>query len=170
MPVNKLLRANIRIDWAYPEAFADFTAPTVAELNNAAFVKNISCAIEDSYTLNQTDSDTDDSISICDDGDVSTPTFVNYEATLPLFRDADLAANGVYNLAFNLAKSIDVPVILIKRIGLPQSDAHEVGETISMYAFNTDNPSDLVEDTSMIRLEAHFKPTGSIVSNYKVVA
>lgn len=169
MANQKLLRANVTIAWAYPEAFADPTAPTAAELNGP-MVFNISCAIEDTYELNQTDSDTDDSISICDIGNVSTPTFRNYTGSLDFFRDRDLTANGVYNLAFRLAKAIDVPVILVKRIGKANDEVFAIGDTVSLYSFTTDNPVDLVEDTSMIRIGARFKPTGGINTNYEVAA
>lgn len=170
MSNERLLRANVRIDAFYPETFADFANPTVAELNSATMGFNISCAVEDSYTLNQTESDTDDSLTICDVGNVETPTFLNYEATLPVFRDKDLAANGVFNLAYRLFKVEGIPLVLGIRIGLPNTDAHVIDETVSLFEFVTDNPSDLVEDQSMIRLEAHFKPTGRINTNYRVVA
>ncbi len=167
---TKLLRANVGIYFAYPEAFADPAAPTVAELNDPAFVKNISCAIEDSYTLNMTDSDTDDSISICDVGDVQTPTFYNYEASLDGFRDEDLTYAGVYNLFFNLFKNKDVPGWLIKRIGKDQAAPFAVGDIVSMYEVTTDNPVDLVGDGEMIRLGARFKSSGSLNVNYSVAA
>jgi hypothetical protein len=167
---TKLLRANVAIYAAYPEAFADVTAPTVAELNNEDFVKNISCAIEDSYSLNMTDSDSDDSISICDIGDVQTPTFYNYEATLDGFRDEDLDADGVYNLFFDLFKSPDVPYILVKRIGTPQTDPWVASDIASLYEVITDNPVDLLGDNEMIRLGARFKTTGNVNVNVDVAA
>lgn len=170
MANEKLLRANVRIDAYYPEAFADLANPTVAELNSAIMGFNISCAVEDSYTLNQTESDTDDSLTVCDIGNVETPTFLNYEATLPIFRDKDLAANGVFNLAFRLFKVEGIPFVLGLRIGTANDAAHVLNETVSLFGVVTDNPSDLVEDQSMIRMEAHFKPTGQINTNYKVVA
>src|SRR5690606_30727457 len=106
--VQKMLRGNVTIVAAEPEAFADASAPTAAELNNATLVYNISCAITDDYTLNMTDSDTDDSRSICDIGQVATPTFYNYEASLDGFRDADVDAAGVYNLFRDLFRAPDV--------------------------------------------------------------
>lgn len=170
MPNEKLLRGNVRIDAFYPEAFADLSAPTVAELNNTTFRFAISCAIEDSYTLNQTDSDTDDSISICDIGDVQSATFINYEASLDGFRDADVNANGVYNLFFNLFKAKGVPFVLVKRIGKPNDENYALGDTVSLYVVTTDNPEDLVEDGSMVRLGARFKPQGGANINHKVAA
>lgn len=165
---TKLLRANVAIYAAYPEAFANAATPTAAELNDATMVHNISCAIEDSYTLNMTDSDTDDTISICDIGDVQTPTFQNYEASLDGFRDVDPAFDGFYNLFFRLFKAIDVPYILIKRIGKPQDEPWVAGDIASLYEVRTDNPVDLIGDNEMIRLGARFKPTGNVNVNVEV--
>ena len=167
---QKLLRANVKITAHYPEAFADLANPKVLELNNPDLGFNISCAIEDSYTLNQTDSDTDDSMSICDIGNVENPTFINYEASLDGFRDADITANGVYNLFWRLFKAEGVPFVLVKRIGKPNTEAYAVGDYVSLFGVETDNPADLVEDTSMIRLGARFKPTGAVNINHVVAA
>lgn len=178
MAFQKLLRGNVKIVAAYPENFADPTAPTAAELNDLfvygtnedAKVFDISCAILDDYTLNMTDSDTDDSLSICDIGNVSTPTFANYEASLDFFRDRSVTDNGVFNLAFDLFKGPDRPFYLIKRIGPAQSAAFAVGQTISMYGVNTDFPVDLVEDNTMLQFGGRFKPSGDLNINYTIAA
>lgn len=167
---QKMLRGNVTIWAADPEAFADAATPTAAELNNATLVYNISCAITDDYTLNQAESDTDDSRSICDIGSVATPTFFNYEASLDGFRDASLTDTGVYNLFRDLFRAPDVPYILIKRIGGANNKVAEVGDVVSMYEVNTDFPVDLVEDGAPIRLGARFKPTGNLNLNYEVAA
>ena len=167
---QKMLRGNVTIVAAAPEAFADSAAPTAAELNNADLVWNISCAITDDYTLNQAESDTDDSRSICDIGSVATPTFYNYEASLDGFRDADVEADGVYNLFRDLFRAPDVPYVLIKRIGGANNKPFEAGDVISMYEVNTDFPVDLVEDGSPIRFGARFKPTGNLNLNHEVAA
>lgn len=174
MAFQKLLRANVTILAAYPEAFANPATPTTAELNDQfvwttnedAMVFNISCAILDDYTLNMADSDTDDSMSICDIGNVSTPTFQNYEASLDFFRDRSVTAEGVYNLAFNLFKGPDRPFYLVKRIGYAQNAAFAIGHTVSMYGVNTDYPVDLVEDNTMLQFGARFKPNGNLNINY----
>lgn len=178
MAFQKLLRANVGIYAYYPEAFEDAANPTVAELNDLfaystnedALGFNISCAILDDYTLNMTDSDTDDSLSICDIGNVSTPTFQNYEASLDGFRDRSVTDNGVFNLFFDLFKGVDRPFILVKRIGYAQDAPFAVGQTISMYGVNTDYPIDLVDDNTMLQLGARFKPTGDVNINYEVAA
>ncbi|SRR5690625_3992127 len=170
MANRKVLRGNVRIVAAYPEAFADPANPTADELNNADFVHDISCAIEDDYTLDMTDPDTSDSRSICDIGQVETPTFDNYEASLDGFRDADPAAEGYYNLFFNLFKAPDIPYILIKRIGVGQREEFTVGDIISMYTVETDYPEDVVEDGSEIMLGARFRPVGGLNINHEVAA
>lgn len=164
-----MLRGHVTIWAAYPEAFENAAEPTAEELNNEDLVFNISCAIEDSYTLNMTGSDTDDSISICDIGDVQTPTFHNYEASLDGFRDEDVSFDGVYNLFFNLFNGLDRPYILIKRIGPNNVDEAEPGQTVSLYEVVTDNPIDIIGDNEMIRLGARFKPTGNLNVNVDLV-
>ena len=170
MANRKVLRGNVRIVAAYPEAFADPANPTADELNDTDFVKDISCAIEDGYTLNMTDSDTSDSRSICDIGQVETATFENYEASLDGFRDEDPEAVGYYNTFFNLFKAPDVPFILIKRIGVDQTEPFSIGDVISMYAVETDYPEDIIEDGSEIMLGARFRASGGLNVNYEVVS
>lgn len=170
MSNRKVLRGNVRIWAAVPEAFEDAANPTVAELSDTDFVYDISCAIEDGYTLNMTDSDTSDSRTICDIGQVQTPTFENYEAELSFFRDADLHAEGVFNLARDLFGAPDVPYILIKRIGVDRTEPITAGDIISMYSVETDYPGDTVEDGSEVMLEGRFRATGGININHEVAA
>lgn len=179
MPVgDKVLRANVGIYAAYPEAFANVATPTTAELNNQfvyttgedKMVFNISCAVLDDYTLNMTDPETDDSLSICDLGNVSTPTFNNYEAELNGFRDLNVTDNGVFNLFFDLFKGVDRPFYLIKRIGKAQNAAFAVGDVISLYGFTTDYPVDVLDDNSNAQFGARFKPTGVLLTNYTLAA
>lgn len=166
---QKMLRGNVTIYAFAPEAFADSATPDLAELNGD-LGWNISCAIADDYTLNQAESDTDDSRSICDIGSVATPTFYNYEASLDGFRDADPDADGLYNLFRDLFRAPDVPYILVKRIGGINTKPFEADDIISMYEVNTDYPVDVVEDGSSIMFGARFKPTGNLNLNYSVTA
>lgn len=180
MSNEKLLRANVTILAAYPEAFVDPTHPKAAELNDwfvystheTGKVKNISCAILDDYTLNMTDPDTDDSLSICDIGNVSTPTFDKYEVSLDGFRDKSLTDNGVFNLFYEAFAGADRPYWIIKRIGKPSTAIFltDGSDVISMFGVNTDYPVDLVEDNTMLKSGARFKNTGDLNINYSVVA
>lgn len=175
---QKVLRANVGIYAAYPEAFANPATPTAAELNaqfvygsaETNMVFNISCAILDDYTLNMSDSDTDDSISICDIGNVESPTFQNYEVSLDGFRDSSIAATGVFNLFRELFMGVDNPFYIIKRIGYAQNAAFAIGQVISMYGVTTDFGIDLVEDNTMLKYGARFKTSGALNINYTIAA
>jgi len=167
---NRTLRGNVEVFLAYPEAFANAATPTAAELNSAVYVHKISCAVDDDFTLNLTSSDTDDSRSICDVAKVSTPTFDKYEGTLPIFRDEDVTATGVFNLAFNLLKAKGIRYWVGVRVGLPQGTAFAAGQIVSLFDFETDYPGDIADATSPMRLEGRLKPQGTALVEYEVAA
>lgn len=175
----KLLRANYTVMLAYPEAFANPMAPTSTELNNQfvfntnedAMVFNISCAIlDDANSINQTSSDTDNTMTICDLAEVETPTFLNYEITMDFLRDKSLVDEGLFNLARELTISPDRPYIVITRIGEAQNAAFAPGQVISTFGADTDYPTEIVEDNSPLAHGARFKPTGVSNINFRLVA
>ena len=177
----KLLRSNVTVLWAYPEAFANPATPTAAELNNqfvygtneGAMVFNISCAIlDDGFAASITDSETDDSRTICDIGQVQNPTFTQYEVSLDAFRDKTVTDNGVFNQFFDLFNGVDNPGWIITRIGKPNNAPFLTNgsDDIKMFGLTTDYPNDLVEDNSMVRIGARFKNTGEVQTNYRVVS
>lgn len=179
MSNQKLLRSNITVLAAYPEAFADPAKPTSAELNNQfnytnnkdAMVFNISCAIaDDGFTANITDSDTDDSRTICTVGQQQNPTFEQYEVSFDAFRDENVTAQGLFNLFFNLFNGPDRPYWIITRIGEANDAAFAVDQDIKMFGVNTDYPNDIVDDNAMIKFGARFKNTGEILINYRLEA
>lgn len=176
----KQLRANVTILAAYPEAFADRTAPTAEELNDQfdattnedGMVFNISCAILDDYDLNMGDPETDDTLTVCDESNVETPTFDTYTAEIDALRDADVTAEGLFNLVYELFGGADCPFDLIKRIG-KANDAEfltDGSDVISSYGVKTDNPVDIVEDNTMLQFGPRFKNTGQLVINYGVTS
>src|SRR6056297_4251709 len=139
MANTRMYRTNVTFCLARPEAFADRTAPTAAELNDAALVPNITCALnEDGTTFTLGDSDTDDSLTFCDEGNVSTATFFNPEVAMEAFRDADTAATGDFNKAFDLLAFPDVEYIAIMRIGKDSDVAFAAGDRIKMVGVKTD--------------------------------
>lgn len=177
----KLLRGNVTVLAAYPEAFADPENPTAAELNDQfaygtnedAMVFNVSCAItDDGYTAAVTDSETDDTRTICDIGQVNNPTFTTYDVSLDALRDKSVTDNGVFNLFFDLFKGVDRPFWIITRIGKTNTApfATDGSDVIKMFGVNTDNPIDVVEDNALIRFGARFKNTGDVNINYRVEA
>jgi hypothetical protein len=167
---SKLLRPNVGIYVAAADAFADYKSPTLTEITAAAKVFNISPAVTDDYTLNMTDSDSDDSLSIVDNASVSTPTFYNYEASLDGFRDSNASATSVYNKFRDLFDQPDVKYYLIKRIGHEHDVAFAAGQLVSVYGVKTDYPVDLLGDGEMLRIGARFLTTGEVAVNVAVAA
>lgn len=180
MANDKLLRGNVTIMLAYPEYAVNPLAPTAAELNaqfaftptasQANMVFNVSCATMDDYTLNQTDSDTDDSRTVCDVTEVSNPTFQNYEGSLDFLRDKSITDAGLFNMAAELTREADRPLYAIKRIGKASTAAFAVNDVISIYGFNTDYSQDMVDSGELVKHGARFKPNGQLAINYVVAA
>lgn len=172
MAGTKLLRGHYSVYAFYPEAIANWATPGGTALQTAitnGLGFDISCALtDDSVSINLTDSDTDDSISICDIGNVSTPTFFNYEVTFDSFRNGPVAAGAsvpVYELPVNLFSSADDPFYIVTRIGPDQGTALAAGQIVSIYGVNTDYPTDVLGDGENILFGSRFKPSGSVYTN-----
>lgn len=175
---TKLLRPNVGIYVATADAFAgaDITAssfsPTVAQLTDATKVFDISQAVTDGYTLNMTDSDVDNSLSIVDNASVSTPTMYNYEASIDGFRDADVEADSAYNQfkALFADAAVGTKYYLIKRIGKAHTDSFATGDIVSVYGVTTDYAVEMIADGAMIMIGARFLTTGEVAVNVPVAA
>ena len=167
---TKLLRPNVGIYVATADAFANYKSPTLTEITDDEKVFNISPAITDDYTLNMTDSDSDDSLAIVDNATVQTPTYFNYEASLDGFRDESPSADSVYNKFRTLFSEPDVKYYLIKRVGYAHDAAFAAGQTVSVYGLKTDFPVELLGDGEMIRDGARFLTTGEVAVNVAVGA
>lgn len=172
MAGTKLLRGNFSVYAFYPEAVTDWSALTGAELEaaiTAGLGFDISCALtDDSVSINLTDSDTDDSISICDVGNVSTPTFFNYEVSFDSFRNGPASAGtpvAVYELPVDLFQTADRPFYIVKRIGVPQGTPLAAGQIVSAYGVNTDFPVDVLGDGENILFGSRFKANGQVNTN-----
>lgn len=172
MAGTKLLRGHFSVYAFFPEAIPNWAAPTGAALQaaiTAGLGFDISCALtDDSVSINLTDSDTDDSISICDIGNVSTPTFFNYEVSFDSFRNGPVASGAavaVYDLPVKLFSNADLPFYILTRIGPNQGDVLAAGQNVSIYGVNTDFPTDVLADGSNILFGSRFKPSGAVFTN-----
>lgn len=169
MALERLFRQSVRIDIAYPEAFANPAKPTAAELNDATLVKNITCALDEDtteFTLN--DPDTDESLSFCDAAGSQTATFKNPNVVLTAYRDADRSASGVYDLAFQHLGFQDIPYIAILRVGLDEETAYANGQYIRMVGGVTDLPVSVEESGENTRIQNTLLADGFVNWNYKV--
>lgn len=169
MPNDRVYRENIRIDVAYPEAFANFATPTETELNNSDLVKNITCALdEDGTEFTLGDPDTDDSLSFCDSAGNQTATFQNPSVTLSTYLDEDRDATGVYNLALAHLAFPDAPLIPILRVGHDSDLAYAAGQRINMVGGKTDLPVSVQESGTNARLSNTILPDGNVNWGYVI--
>lgn len=177
MAGTKLLRGHFSVYAFFPEAVADWSSLSAGDLNDAVTAGlgfDISCALtDDSVDINLTDSDTDDSISICDIGNVQTPTFFNYNVSFDSFRNgptSEGAAVAVYELPVNLFSAADRPFYIVKRIGPAQGTTFAAGQEVSVYGANTDFPVDVLGDGENILFGSRFKPNGQVYTNAELGA
>ena len=172
MAGTKLLRGNFSVYAFYPEAVSDWSTLTASALNTAVINGlgfDISCALtDDSVSINLTDSDTDDSISICDIGNVSTPTFFNYEVSFDSFRNGPVSDGpqvAVYELPVDLFGNVDQPFYILKRIGVPQGTTFAAGQIVSVFGVKTDWFQNVLGDGENILFGSRFKASGQVYTN-----
>lgn len=178
MPTTRLSRPNQTWALAYPEAFANPATPTVAELNNNRFVHLISCALtEDGTELTISDSETDDTITFCDIGNVQTPTTNSLVANLQWLVDANTGGSGstvdltsLFNKVTAMLDYPDVPYWVISRTGSGQDTAFAVGQVIKMGLFQTDLPTFVLDNNAPIKKAQAMVYQGSSNWNYTIAA
>lgn len=177
MPATKTLRGFNTIWAVRPEAFtlAEWAAPLSAAKwalgVTAGLITDISCAIEDGYSLNATGSTTDSSQSICDIAEVETPLQKEYEASLDLFRNKPGTVDTpIYDIALSLFDGIDTPYFLVKRVDKLQGTTVAAGDILSAFSVTADYGQDIVDDNSMLMYGARFKTPGGINTNFTVAA
>lgn len=135
---SKMLNPNTTLVVVPVANVANPLSPTALELNGVNAI-NISCAVTRGYTLNPTDSDTDDTASICDTGNVQTRLFDNYEGELTMFRDANIADNtSVYNQAFQFFRDPDKQFYIFRRLGKKSTLPFADGDIVEGFYFAND--------------------------------
>ena len=171
MANTRLYRENVTFLLAHPEAFADRTAPTADELNNTDLVHNITCALnEDGTEFTLGDSDTDDSLTFCSKAGISTPTFYNPTVVMEAFRDADVAATGVFNEAFDLLAWPDIEYIAVLRVGVDSDTTFAIGDRIKMVGVKTDIGTEVAASGENVRINQAFLNNDFVNWNYEVAA
>lgn len=163
----KMMSPNTTIWWVPLAGIANYLAPTAAEITAGI---NISAAIVTGYTLAATDSDTDDSKTIVDEGNVQTPTFGNYEASLSFFRDAEGDASTVFTTANDLFSAGRVEGWLVSRQGFKSTVAAAATQLVSVFRVMSDYHQTVEGDGgSPIQTTVPFKPQGQMALNVPLV-
>lgn len=166
----KMLRGHVAVYATFPEVIPDLTAPiSAADLEAAkaaGLLVDISCAIVDSaYTIDLDSSDTDDTITICDIGQVNDPTFYNYTVEFDALRNgpANLGpATPEFETVVQWFSGVDLPYRIIKRIGPEQAEPFAEGQELFIAGVTTDYPADILGNNANIMFGARFKPTGEV--------
>lgn len=170
MADTRLYRENITLALAFPEAFADWEAPTAAELNSALVV-NITCALnEDGTTFDLGDSDTDDTITFCQSAGSVSPTFYNPEVVYESERSLSPTASNTANTAFGLLAFPDIEYFAILRVGKDSDVAFATGDRVSLVRVSTDLPVDVAGSGENVRLSSALLNKGDVNWNYEVAA
>lgn len=170
MADTRLYRENVTLALAFPEAFADWEAPTAAELNSA-LVYNITCALnEDGTTFDLGDSDTDDTITFCQAAGSVSPTFYNPEVVYEAERSTLPTATNQANTAFGLLAFPDVEYFAILRVGKDSDVAFAVGDRVSLVRAATDLPVDVAGNGENVRLQQNFLNKGDVNWGFEVAA
>jgi len=163
----KMMSPNTTIWWVPLAGISNYLAPTVAQITAGV---NISAAIVTGFTLAATDSDTDDSKTIVDEGNVATPTFGNYEANLSFFRDGTGDTATVFTTATALFMGGRVEGWLVSRHGYKSTTAIAAGHIVSVYRVMSDYYHDVEGDGGApIQVEVPFRPQGQMALNVAVV-
>ena|SRR6478609_4810037 len=136
--------------WWIPESVyasgppATLSLATLSAAITANTMVNLTPAIAQGYTLNPTDSDTEDAKSVADSGNAQSRGAYNFEANIPFFREDDPTTNttSIFLKAYTLFKSGHVYGYLAQRIGYPYNTALAVGQKLSVYHVCSDYPRD----------------------------
>jgi hypothetical protein len=166
----KMVNPNTRIDWIPVAGLTTPSAPKATELNAGT---RISGALETGYTLKFSDSETDSSKTVEDEGNVETPTLKNYEAKLTFFQD-DIGTGtqdapvplSIFTTALNLFSVPYVEGWLVSRYGRKAAVAYAATHVVSVYRFKSDYPRFLEgEPGNPTRVEVEFFPQGEAYPN-----
>jgi hypothetical protein len=168
----KMMAPNTSIFWVQPDAtFQPFgTKSAAAFLTDLAAGKiiNLSPAIAVGYTLNATDSDTDDSKTIVDEANSSSRGNGNYEAELPFYMEGDRVANpdSEFLVAYTLFKVKGQVGTLLKRFGYKYATPVAATQIFSAYAVRSRTPRTTAGDAGgPISFTVPFAPQGRMDLN-----
>lgn len=171
MSNDRMYRPDVFLGVAYLEAFVNPSAPTAAELNNATYVKDLTCALwEDGTVFTLGDSDTDDGLTFCSNAGDTTITTKNASIIYKALRDKDRVAAGVFNLAFDHMAFPDIDIYVIQRLGKPNTTTFAINDRVRIVQVKSDNPQDIIAVDSSVFLQQNWLLNNFINWNYKVLS
>lgn len=173
MALERAYNPNTRWYLAFREAFADWTAPKLTELNNTSngLIFNLTCAMnQDGSTFDLGDSDTDDSLTFCQVAGAANRTTENPEIVYEVERSKDPTTMNTANRAFELLAWRGVEYFAIMSVGKRPDAPFAAGDRIKMASVSTDYPVDVFGTGENIRLSQTFANKGDVNWNYRLLA
>lgn len=178
------LQGNVyRVHLAAPNAFADWTHPTLAELNANptndpnGLIFNLTCALDvDNTSFNLSDPETDDTHTFCQEASDSEPMSDNVEVVFSAFRptkDTKLTDANAWNsayLAFTLLAWRGVEYYAILSVGKGPEEPFAIGDRIKMAYVVTDWGLDEIGTGENVRITQTFGFRGRVNWNYEIAA
>ena len=153
----KMMSPNTTLWWFDFGAITTPASPKITEITAAlasavpgAMGMNLSAAVVAGYTLNPTDSDTDNTQAIIDTGAAQSRAAANYEGNLTFFRERSPLTNtsSEYLKAYQLFRAKGRSGWLVRRVGKIYTAAPTVGDNVEVYQFITDQPRSTAPSTS----------------------
>lgn len=169
---QKMLNPNTTLWWFPEAALTTPSAPIDTDFATAGVI-NFSEAIVAGYTLNPTDSDTQSSKSIVDEGSGQSKGAANYQGLISFFREADPATNttSIYQLAYTTFKLKNVRGFWVRRIGKPNTAAIAEDDLVDVFKFVSWTPRVETDGKGApIRFTVPFLAQGFVRTNVAVVA
>ncbi len=166
-----------------PTGLVDYENPTAAALNvyipivkpsqtYASQGGNISCAVLDDLSLGLSDSDTDDSKTVCSKGNSAELTFYNFDAELNAKRDEDIDADSLLNLFRDLTRAPDLQYFIGHRVRgeFNSTDLAATGQEWDFYYVHTDVQVPGYGDNEHIQAQSTFIPKNVVNVRHTLTA
>ena len=152
---------------------SEITAALGSAINTTGAGRNLSAAVVAGYTLNATDSDTQNAQSIIDSGIGAARGAANYEGLISFFWEDDPIANAQseYKEAHDLFIAKGREGFWIRRVGKPYDTALDVADVVDVFSFQSWTPRVTTQaGGGAIQFTVPFLPTGTIYTNVAIQA
>lgn len=184
MANERLFGPKTRIGLASVFHFANWQAPTAAEMNAAIAAPNLtgsiwdlSCALDlDNTTFDLGDSETDDELSFCQWAGMEEPTQLNPEIVYTAFRStvsyevSNPATLNQANVAFALMAHRGQEYFAWMSDGKEPGEAFTIGDRVSLVKVASDFGVDEVGTGENVKLSQTFGFRSDILWRYRLVA
>lgn len=174
---TKMMAPNTALLWIDEAGLTTPEKPKISEITTALgetiggsdpVARNLSPAVVAGYTLNPTDSDTQDTRSIIDKGVGQSRGYANYEGLIPFFWEDDPTSNtnSEYLEAYDLFIEKGRKGYWIRRVGKAWDDTWTATDVVDVFLFLSWTPRVVTQDNGgAIQFTVPFLPQGLLYTN-----